>query len=179
MLKLTFSILTLLLVSQMDAAHSSIAFAQSSSDACHVYLIDHDAAQRASDEYDKATTDEQRAKAISGGVKILGEFSPKVGEEELTTKTYTIPGSNSVITASVFYTDEMMASATAAESVLLGIAVAGKAQENAFDVPNNAVAEVTYNDFTDAVRVKTNVKIKGRSFLVGLQCNHQQRPPRK
>lgn len=172
MLKLTLSILALLLVSQ-------IAAAQSSGDACHVYLIDREAALKASDEYDKATTDEQRRKALSGGVKILGEFSPKVGEEELTTKTYAVPGSNSVITASVFYTDEMMASATAAESMLLGIVVADKARENAIDAQNNVVAEVTYNDFTDAVRVKTNVKIKGRDFLVGLQCNHQRLPAGK
>lgn len=172
MLKLTLSLLTLLLISQ-------IAAAQSTSDACHVYLIDREAALKASDEYDRATTDEQRKKVLSGGVSILGEFSPKVREEELTTKTYTIPGSNYIITASVFYTDEMMASATTADSMLLGIVVADKAQENALVAPNNVVAEVTYNDFTDAVRVKTNVKIKERSFLVGLQCNHQRRPPRK
>jgi hypothetical protein len=171
-MKLMLSILTLLLLSQMATAQSSI-------DACHVYLIDHDAARAASEEYDKATTDEQRKKALSGGVRILGEFSPKVGEEELTTKTYAFPGSDSVITASVFYTDEMMASATTVESMLLGISIADKAQENAFTAQNNVVAEITYNDFTDAVRVKTNVKIKGRSFLVGLQCNHQRHPPRK
>lgn len=165
MLKLTLSLLMLLLASQIAAAQAVV-------DACHVYLIDREAAQKASDEYDKATTDEQRTKALSGGVKILGEFSPKVREEELTTKTFAIPGSNLVITASVFYTDEMMASATTADSMLLGIVVADKAQENALVAQNNVVAEVTYNEFTDAVRVKTNVQIKGRPFLVGLQCNH-------
>lgn len=172
MLKVSLSILILLVASQSAAA-------QSATDACHVYLIDFEAARKASDAYDAATTDEQREKALSGGVRILGEFSPKVGEEEMTTKTFPLPGSNYIITASVFYTDEMMASSDTANSMLLGIIVADKAQENALNAPNNAVAEVTYNQFTDVVRVKTSVKIKNRSYLVGLQCNLKRSPEPK
>jgi hypothetical protein len=112
-------------------------------------------------------------------VKILGQFSATVGEEELTTKSFPLPGSNAVITASVYYTDEMMRSKTGSDSMLLGIVVADKAQEDALTAPNNAVAEATYNQFTDAVRVKMNVKIKGRAFLVGLQCNCQNKPGEK
>ncbi|HEX8491855.1 MAG TPA: hypothetical protein VF658_03355 [Pyrinomonadaceae bacterium] len=172
MLKVNLSILMLLFAAQAAAA-------QSLSDACHVYLIDAEEAQKASDAYDRATNDAQRAKALSGGVRILGEFSTKVAEEEMTTKTYPFPGSNHVITASVFYTDEMMASTNTADSMLLGIVVADKAQEDALSVSNNAVTEVTYNQFTDVVRVKTNVKIKNRSYLVGLQCNLQRSPAQK
>lgn len=171
MLRLIFSILVLLIISQIVAA-------QAQRDVCHVYLIDSEAAQKAADAYDNAATEEEKARLISGGVKILGEFSPKVREEELTTKTFAFPGSNLFITASVFYTDEMMASSNTSDSMLLGLVVADKAQENALSATNNVVAEVTYNEF-DTVRVKTNVKIKGRTFLVGLQCNQQRRPTGK
>jgi hypothetical protein len=172
MSKLILSIILLLMA-------AASALAQPKGDACHVYLIDSEAAQNAAEAYERATTDEQRARAVSGGVKVLGEFPAKVGEEELTTKTFAFPGSNLVITASVFYTDEMMRSATSSDSMLLGIAVADRAQENALIAPGNAVAEVTLNEGTDAVRVKTNVQVKGRSFLVGLQCNRKQPPARK
>lgn len=164
----------------LSLSPASAARAKADGDACHVYLIDQEAAQKASDAYDRATTEKQRAQAMaSGWLRILGEFSPKIGEEELTTKTYPLPGSSSFITASIFYTDEMMPSATTADSMLLSIVVADRPQDNALQAPNNAVTEVTYNEFIDTVRVKTNVNIKGRTFLVGLQCNHQQPPPRK
>ncbi|HYO92505.1 MAG TPA: hypothetical protein VEQ40_12750 [Pyrinomonadaceae bacterium] len=172
MLKASLSILILLVALQAAAA-------QSMADACHVYLIDVEAAQKASDDYDRATTNEQREKALSGGIKILGKFSTKVAEEEMTTRTFPFPGSNYVITASVYYTDEMMASSNTADSMLLGIVVSDTAQESALNTPNNAVAEVTYNQFTDVVRVKTNVKLNNRSYLVGLQCNLQPKPAPK
>lgn len=173
MRRLVFPLLLLLVVSPAVAA-------QSSTDACHVYLIDQAATRKAMEAYDKATTEQQQEKALSNGwVKILGEFSPQAGEEELTTKTFNLPGSKSVITASVFYTDEMMPSATTADSMLLGIVVAEKAQDNALFAPNNAVAEVTYNQFTDTVRVKKSIKISGRDFLVGLQCSHHTSPAKK
>jgi hypothetical protein len=159
---------------------SSAVVAQSSSDACHVYLIDNGLAQKAMEKYDKATTEQEREKASNNGwVRILGEFSPQVGEEELTTKSFMLPGSKSVVTASVYYTDEMMPSVTSADSMLLGIVVADKAQDNALSAPHNAVAEVTYNQHTDTVRVKTAIKIGGRDFLVGLQCQHQTSPAEK
>ena len=173
MLKVNLSILILLFASQAAAA------AQSLTDACHVYLIDIEAAQKAADAYDRATSAEQREKALSEGVKILGKFSAKVAEEEMTTKTFTFPGSNFVITASVYYTDEMMASTRTADSMLLGIVVANKAQENALNAPNNAVAEVAYTESMDTARVKTNVEIKGRKYLVGLQCDPRRSPAPK
>ncbi|MDX6694031.1 MAG: hypothetical protein QOF02_1634 [Blastocatellia bacterium] len=173
MRRLAFLTLMLLTFSQMVVA-------QSSADACHVYLIDNELAQKAMETYDKATTEQEREKASANGwVRILGEFSPQVGEEELTTRSFNLPGSKSVITASVFYTDEMMPSATGANSMLLGIVIADKPQANALFAPHNAVAEVTYNQYTDTVRVKTTIKIGGRDFLVGLQCQHQTSPAKK
>jgi hypothetical protein len=73
----------------------------------------------------------------------------------------------------------MMPSATGADSMLLGIVIADKPQANALFAPHNAVAEVTYNQSTDTVRVKTTIKIGGRDFLVGLQCQHQTSPAKK
>ncbi|HEY0386417.1 MAG TPA: hypothetical protein VGC64_10415, partial [Pyrinomonadaceae bacterium] len=170
MRRLFFLLAAMLLFARMVSA-------QSSNDACHVYLIDYEAAQKASAAYEQATTDKQRAQASDNGwIKILGEFPAQVGEEQLTTKTFALPGSKSVITASVFYTDEMMPSITTSDSMLLGIVVADKPQDNAIFAPHNAVAEVSYNQFTDTVRVKTNIKIGGRTVLVGLQCRHQTAP---
>jgi hypothetical protein len=53
----------------------------------------------------------------------LGEFAAEVGEEELTTQSYRLPGSNQYVTASVFYTEEMMASRNTFDSMVVGIIV--------------------------------------------------------
>ena len=124
-------------------------------------------AQKAFDEFISSKSDAEAERAMSKGVTIVGEFAAKIGEEETTTKTFIFPGSKKKITASVFYTDEMMA----AESMLLGIVISDKAQESAFSMENNALAEFTYNDLTDKVRVKKNVTVNGRSYLIGLECD--------
>ena len=137
------------------------------SDACHVYLVDVKVAQKAYDEFINSKSDAEAEKAMSKGVTIIGEFAAKIAEEETTTKTYILPGSAKRITASVFYTDEMMDS----ESMLLGIVVSDKVQESALFVENNALAEFSYAGLTGRVRVKKYVGVNGRLYLVGLECN--------
>jgi hypothetical protein len=46
----------------------------------------------------------------------------------------------------------------------------GKALESAFEAQNNSVAEITYAEHTDTVRVKTQSQVQGRQYLVGLEC---------
>jgi len=149
----------------------SLAAAQNLSDYCHVYVIDLKVAIEAARKYPTGNA-QKDARLLASGVTIVGRFSPKVGEEELTTKTYRLPGSNQIITASVFYTDEMMFSTRlkVADSMLVGVVVSKKAQDNAFESPNNAVAEITYIEYTDTVRVKTQAQARGRQYLVGLEC---------
>ena len=153
----------------MIALVSGAALAQSRADACHVYFVDVSAAEKAYKSLPANATQEAQAKALSSVMKILGEFQAVVGEEELTTKTYPFPDSKLVITASVFYTDESMP----AESMMLGLVVSDRALKDALSAPNNAVAEVNYNENTKIFRVRKYVELNGHNYLVGLQCNHK------
>src|SRR4051812_29497369 len=84
--------------------------AQTGRDACHVYVVDVAGARRAFDNFRETGNEEADAKALSVGQTVFPEFFPVIGEEELTTKHYTFPGSQLVITAGVYYTDESLAS---------------------------------------------------------------------
>lgn len=149
----------------------ALAMGQALSDYCHVYLIDMKAAEKALQKYPTGN-DREDAKLLTSGVTIVGRFSPKIGEEELTTRTYQIPGANQIITVSVFYTDESMDSTRSktVESMLVGIAVSKKALESAFESHNNAAAEITYTDHTDTIRVKTQAQVQRFQYLIGLEC---------
>ena len=141
----------------------SAAVAQEKRDACHVYIIDSRSAEKA---YENITD----AKAQSEVVKIVGEFAPKIYEDEQTTKHFPFPGTRLIITASVLYTDELMGSKHTQDSLLLGVAVSNKSEESALSATDNAVAEVTYDKNTDKVRAKKFIKVRGRTYLVGLEC---------
>jgi hypothetical protein len=149
----------------------ALAAGQNLSDYCHVYLIDMKVAEKALMKYPTGN-DQQDAKLLSSGTMIVGRFSPKIAEEELTTKIYQLPGADQIITASVFYTDETMFSTRSdtVESMWIGIAVSKKAQDSAFEAKNSAVAEITYTEHTDTIRVKTQANAQGRQWLVGLEC---------
>ncbi|MDT4966174.1 MAG: hypothetical protein QOJ64_911 [Acidobacteriota bacterium] len=170
MKKLEFSIATRLwLIALLLTSFSGFAIGQGGTDACHVYLVDVKGAEKAYQSLSPNATAADQAKALSSVMKILGEFPAKVGEEELTTKSYPFPDSKLVITASVFYTDESMP----ADSITLAIAVADKALKDALQASNNAVAEVNYSDSTKIVRVRKYLEVNGRTYLIGLQCNNK------
>ncbi len=154
---------------------STVVVAQNQGDTCHVYILDVVKARKAFDEFHETGNAQADAKALSVGQTLFPEFRTVVGEEELTTKTYPFPSSNLIITASVYYTDESMASSEGADSMLLGIVLSSKAQRDAISAENNAVAEVTDNDNTDTVRAKKYVKVNGRLYLVGIECHCKER----
>ncbi|PYS46702.1 MAG: hypothetical protein DMF68_18365 [Acidobacteria bacterium] len=106
---------------------------------------------------------------------MFPDFRTIIGEEELTTKTYQFPGSDLIITASVYYTDESMASSQTNDSMLLGIMVSQKAGKDATSDENSAIVEVTYSDGTDTVRAKKYIKVNGRLYLVGIECDCKER----
>jgi len=161
------------------------ASSQPNSDTCHVYVVDVKATQefREKTDLDALTRkSKQEQEAIVNAARLgktYDEFATKVGEEELTTKTYPFLNGKQVITASVFYTDESMASTGQSDSMLLAISVAAKASENAISAPDAAVAEVSYNDNTDTVRVKKNLTVNGREYLVGLECRCKKQDARE
>lgn len=155
---------------------SSITAAQTRSDVCHVYVVDVANTTKAVESVVESGDDEAYAKALASGQTVFPEFRPLVGEEELTTKTYRFPRSNLIITASVYYTDESMRSVAGADSMLVGIVTSPRAQTNAISTENNAVSEVTYSDNLDTVRAKKYVRVKGRLYLVGVECRCKENP---
>ena len=157
----------------------SIAGAQTRSDVCHVYVVDVAQARKVAESFRETGSAEADAKAMSKGQTVFPEFSPVRGEEELTTKTYRLPGSSLIITASVYYTDESMASAEGADSMLVGVVMSPQPQQNAISAESNAVSEVTYNDNLDTVRAKKYVRVKGLLYLVGIECHCKERQKTK
>jgi hypothetical protein len=97
------------------------------------------------------------------------EFVPMMREEELTNKSFRLPGSRLFLVASVFPTDESMHSAKGADSLKLGLGVSRKSGVNAFDIANNAVAEVTLS-VLDTARVERTVHVGRRLMLTRLEC---------
>ena len=153
----------------------SLAEAQPRSDVCHVYVVDVAQARKAVESFRESGSAEADAKALAKGQTVFPEFRPVKGEEELTTKTYRLSGTSLIITASVYYTDESMASAEGADSMLVGVVMSPQPQQNAISAESNAVSEVTYNDTLDTVRAKKYVRVKGLLYLVGIECHCKER----
>ena len=155
------------------------ATAQTGKDVCHVYVLDVAKAKQALEDFRETGNEERDARALSVGQTVFPKFYPVIGEEKLTTKHYPFPGSRLVITASVYYTDESMASsprgeaAAESESMVIGIAVSNQAQPDALTAAagESAIAEVTYDQYTSKVRAKKYLKVRGRAFLVGIECD--------
>ena len=152
--------------------------AQTGADKCHVYVLDLAKSSRALKTVEKAESEAAIAKAFSAAQTIFPEFQPTIGEEELTTRHYSFPGSKLIITASVYYTDESMAShgenaaASRNDSMLIGILVASRGKASAIEPQaGNAITEVTYDQYTNKIRAKQHVKVLGRLYLVGLECD--------
>jgi hypothetical protein len=122
----------------------------------------------------KGDASQPDAKAMAAAQTVFPEFRPKIAEEELTTKTYPFPESNLTITASVYYTDESMASVHGSDSMLVGVVISPQAQKDATSAEDNAVAELTYGDKVDTVRAKRYLKVKGRLYLVGVECRRKE-----
>ena len=97
------------------------------------------------------------------------EFLPRMGEEELTTRRLRLAGSRLWLFASVFPTDESMHSAKGADSLKLGLATSRKTGVNAFDLANNAVAEVTVG-VLDTARVERTIFVRRGLVLTRLEC---------
>lgn len=149
------------------------ANAQSQSDVCHVYVLDVAKARKTAETFTETGNATADAKALSVGQTLFPEFSPVMGEEELTTRSYRFPGVRLMITASVYYTDESMASAEGSDSMTIGIAVSPKSLKNALTAEHNAASEVTSSK-VDTVRAKKYLRMNGRLYLVGIECRRKQ-----
>ena len=127
---------------------SNDALAQRGSDNCEMYVVDVDLKKEI----------------------LLEKFTTVIGEEELTNKSYPLSKTGLVVTASVYYTDESMASAHGNDSMMVGVAVSKTALPNAFTTPGNALAEVPLATL-DVIRSKMYYKVNAKTFLIGVQCS--------
>lgn len=127
---------------------SNVAFVQRAGDNCEMYVVDVDLKKEL----------------------LLEKFTTVIGEEELTNKSYSLSKTGLVVTASVYYTDESMASAHGNDSMMVGVAVSKTALPDVFSTPNNAVAEVTLATL-DVVRSKMYYKVNSKTYLIGVQCS--------
>lgn len=170
---------TLLLLSAASLGQTQIP--RSNSDKCHVYVVDVSLSLKAQKEIEDAPESEMpKIAAKYKSVETLFPFEATVAEETQTTKHFAFPNSKLFITASVYYTDEMMASETGPDSITLGVFVSPGKPESAIGLENvgNAVADIAYNALTSKVRVKHYVMVSGRKYLVGLECESKIRPPK-
>ena len=96
------------------------------------------------------------------------EVRPSLQEEDLTNQRYRLTRKRYLF-ASVFPTDESMHSAKGADSLKIGLAMSSRRNTNAFDLPNNAVAEATLATL-DTVRVERSAFVGGRLMLTRFEC---------
>jgi hypothetical protein len=54
--------------------------------------------------------------------------------------------------------------------MLIGLSVAAKATDDAISAPDAVVAEISYDENTDVVRIKKNIVLDGRPHVVGMEC---------
>lgn len=139
-------------------------------DVCHVFVVDSALAER----WYNASIEEQ-PRLEKAAQTIFPEFKPKIGEEELTTKTYRFPRSKMIITASVFYTDESLRSEKSADSIIVGIVVSPKKLRDAIGADHNAVAETTYTSEPMTIKAKKFVRVNHRFYAVGIECHCREK----
>jgi hypothetical protein len=135
-----------------------------------VYAVDVAAAKRAL----QTSGDEQaQARAMKAAQTMFPEFVVAPAEEVLITKHFQLHGTKQVITASVYYTDESMASSEGSDSIVVGVAVGPREIENAIapQALNSSIAEAAYGGHTSKVRAKQYVTVNGKLFLVGIECD--------
>jgi hypothetical protein len=96
------------------------------------------------------------------------DFKPFTGEEELTNKVLKVPGTELQVHASVFFTDESLASNVGRDSIQLALAVAKNSQTTA-NIVNNAVGEATLSTL-DTLRIVAPFTSGTKTFVAALEC---------
>ena len=104
----------------------------------------------------------------------LGSFPTVIAEEELTTRAFRLPRTGLYIVASVFYTDESMASEKGQDSISLELALSRDKQRDVLGSLSWAEAEMPLSTF-DVGRVTMLIKVNGRAQLVLMECKKDVR----
>jgi hypothetical protein len=154
MTRIANSVATLFLLAGACLAQTAV------SDRCHVYVA--------------SVTGKKPADAKFSNPTELGAFDTKAGEEELTTRTYRLPNTKLFVIASVWYTDESLASTKGADSISLQLMIAKRPTRNVLRSLVYADAEVPVVGF-DVGRVTTFVKTGKRTRIVIMECRQGRR----
>src|ERR1044072_117958 len=104
----------------------------------------------------------------------LGTFNTVIGEEELTTQVFRLPGTKLYIVAGVFYTDESMASASGADSISLELSLSRGQKRDVLRSLKWADAEMPLNGF-DVGRVSLIVRVNSHPKMVLMECRKHVR----
>ena len=104
----------------------------------------------------------------------LGTFTTVIAEEELTMRAFRLPGTKLYVVASVFYTDESMASERGADSVSLELTLSRGRKRDVRRSLNWAEAEMPLNGF-DVGRVSIIVRVNGHPKMVLMECRKDVR----
>lgn len=140
---------------------AGVAFAQSSnSDRCEVIAID--------------VTGKKLPRWDRFEGRRLGTFDTTIAEEELTTKIYPLPKTNLFVVASVWYTDESMASKRGAPSISMQLFVSTKPKRDLQSTLVYSDAEMPLNAF-DVGRVTMMAKTGRRTFVLMMECKEHIR----
>ena len=120
----------------------------------------------------------KRYKDLKGApVKEIGRFEVnEIGEEETITRAFRFPHSKWFIVASLFATDESMASGSGGDSLMLTLELSpsGKKTRNVLNSPYTSWAEVPLGSF-DVARLDMFVNIKGGRKLLEMECKKMKR----
>jgi hypothetical protein len=106
--------------------------------------------------------------------RSLGAFETVIGEEELTSKAFRLPGSKLFVVGAVFYTDESMASEQGSDSMSLELTLSHNARRNVLRSLSFANAEMPVT--VSVGRVSMLVTVTGRRQLVVMECRRHLRP---
>jgi hypothetical protein len=99
----------------------------------------------------------------------LGAFDTIIGEEELTTRVYRLPRTKLFVIASIFYTDESMASDRGNDSISMSLAISTKPKRDVLNSLSYSDAEAPEEGF-DVGRVTTMYKAGRRVFMIVMEC---------
>ena len=103
-------------------------------------------------------------------VKEIGKFKvDRVGEEERISRYFRLPSTRWFVVATLYGTDESMASKSGPESFEMELSLAKRRKRNIFTSPSYASSETPFNTF-DIGRVSMIVRVGGHREMVIMEC---------
>jgi hypothetical protein len=107
-------------------------------------------------------------------IREIGRFEVRgAGEEDRITRAFRLPNTKLFVIASIFYTDESMATEKTADSVSLELMISRDAKRDILQSLNFADAETPNNPF-DIARVQMIVRVNSRQRIIMMECKRMK-----